>query len=37
MAAQTQPFDIELHNIPFSIGLTLVIAAANSIVTLIYE
>lgn len=37
MGAQTQPFSIDFFNIPFYTGLTLVIAAASSTVTLIYE
>lgn len=37
MGAQTQPFDLEFHNIPFSIGLTLVIASANANVLVVYE
>jgi len=37
MSAQTIPFSLNLFGIPFSIGLTLVIASANSTVTVMYE
>lgn len=37
MAALTQPFHVPFNGIPFFTGLTLVIAAANSTVTLSYE
>jgi hypothetical protein len=37
MGAQTTPFSIDLHQVHFSTGLTLLIAAANSIVTIAYE
>jgi len=37
MGAQTQPFDLELHDIPFSNGLTLVISGAASNVLVAYE
>lgn len=37
MGAQTQPFELEMHDIPFSIGLTLVISGANANVLVAYE
>lgn len=37
MGALTTPFDIEFHNKPFSMGLTLVISGANANVDVIYE
>jgi hypothetical protein len=37
MGANTVPFSIELHNIPFAIGLTLVISTANSNCVTSYE
>lgn len=37
MGAQTIPFSIDMHNIPFSNGLTLVIASANSSALVAYE
>lgn len=37
MGSQTAPFPIPLHGLPFYIGLTLVIANANSNATVIYE
>lgn len=37
MGALTQPFDLELHDIPFAIGLTLAITGANATVTVAYE
>lgn len=37
MGAKTTPFNIDLHEVPFFIGLTLVIATANSNVTVIFE
>lgn len=37
MAANTIPFDLELHTIPFSNGLTLVISGANCDVLVVFE
>jgi hypothetical protein len=37
MGAQTQPYELEMHDIPFSIGLTVVIATANSSILIMYE
>jgi len=37
MGAQTQPFGLEFHNIPFQNGLFLVISGANSNVLVAYE
>jgi len=37
MGSQTQPFALDFHSLPFSIGLTLVISAANSNLLAIYE
>lgn len=37
MGAQTQPFPLDMHEIPFSNGLTLVISGANSNVFIAYE
>lgn len=37
IGSQTQPFDLEFHNLPFSTGLTLVISGANSNVLVAYE
>lgn len=37
LGAQTLPFDVSLHNIPFSTGLTLVVATANAAVFVAYE
>jgi hypothetical protein len=37
MGALTEPFNVDLHEVPFFTGLTLVIAAANSVVTVVYE
>lgn len=37
MPAQTQPFSLDMHNVPFNIGLTLVVATANSNVMVAYE
>ena len=37
MGAQTQPYELNFHELPFSTGLTLVIATASSNITLIYE
>lgn len=37
MGAQTQPFALDFHSLPFSTGLTLVISGASSSVTIIYE
>lgn len=37
MSAQTQPFDLEMHNIPFSVGLTMAITGANCNVLIAYE
>jgi hypothetical protein len=37
MGAQTQPFDLDFDATPFSIGLTLVISAANANCMVIYE
>lgn len=37
MGANTVPFAIEMHDLPFSIGLTLAITGANCNVTTIYE
>lgn len=37
MGSQVQPFELEFHDIPFSIGLTMVIAAATSNVLIAYE
>jgi hypothetical protein len=36
MSAQSTPFDVNLNNIPFNIGLTLAITGANSNVTTVY-
>lgn len=37
MTANTMPFGLDFHNLPFSIGLTLVISGANANATVIYE
>lgn len=37
MGANTVPFGVDLHDLPFSIGLTLAITGANCNVTAIYE
>lgn len=37
MGAGTAPFDVNMFNIPFNIGLTLVVATANSNVMVAYE
>jgi hypothetical protein len=37
MGAQTTPFSLDFHLLPFSTGLTLVIATANCNATVIYE
>lgn len=37
MGSQTQPFSLEFHDLPFSIGLTLAITGASSNITTVYE
>ena len=37
MGAQTQPYALEMHNIPFQNGLTLVISGANASALVVYE